>query len=517
MQTAQIVQVTTLHPLDLREIVPARLDALSKSIQKHGYIPAHALTVQPNGTGYSVIDGSHRVRVLLELGIHAVPALVVDQDADPVDVALQAQGAAEGVQSWDFLDWAFLIKRLYGELGTQEKVAERLGWERSVVSRYLQIAELPKGCVAIIRESATAANENLATTDCGHDHIANLDSVWSVRWFRHICALPRDDLKLEIVSEIAATPSRWKEKDVASWCSKAKNRWDLNKKIAAVFAGSDDPVDVLPDAAKDVPKEYQELVEKVWAGTFDSQPDKALERAQAILKSVQLTDQELMADVGYEPQVYTVWKFNGRDERFGIEHPGNIPAGVVFNVLYYFTRQGDLVVDPMAGGGVAVDVCRAMKRRVLAFDVEPVRPDIKQHNALDDWPVEPGAASLVFLDPPYWKQKRGEYKGERNLADMPLKEFYGSMLQAFHRVFGALRDGGHIAVIVGPTQEDGVVYDHALEFAGMLGRAGFAYANRIIVPYTTQQVSGFDVAQAKKGKYLLKLHRDLLVYCKRSG
>ncbi|RJX20157.1 MAG: hypothetical protein C4575_07000 [Desulforudis sp.] len=335
-----------------------------------------------------------------------------------------------------------------------------------------------------------------------------------MRWFRHICALPRDDLKLDIVSEIALNPAKWKEKDAASWCSRARNRWDLNRKIAAVFAGSDDPVDVFPDAVRDVPKEYQELVEKVWAGTFDSQPDKALERAMAILKSVQLTDQELMADFGYEPQVFTIWKFDRRDERFGIEHPGNIPAGIVFNTLCYSTDQDDLVIDPMAGGGGAVGVCRAMKRRVLAFDVEPVRPDIRRHNALDEWPMEPGFASLVFLDPPYWKQKRGEYKGERNLANMPLNDFYDGMFQVFRRAFDALRDGGHIAFIVGPTQENGMVRDHALEFAGILNKAGFAYLNRVIVPYTTQQVSGFDVAQARKGKYLLKLHRDLLVYRK---
>lgn len=514
MQTVQVVQVKALHPLDLREIIPARVEFLKKSIEKHGYISAYALIVRPNGNGYDVIDGNHRLRVLLSLGIPAVPGLVVARDADPVDVALKAQGAAEGVQPWDFLDRAFLVKRLCRELGTQEKVAEKLGWSQPKVSDYKQIADLLPGIITIIRNSVISEAEDTVIDGYHHGDKHILDRHWSVRWFRHICALPRNDLKLEIVSEIARAPTKWKEKDVASWCSRARNRWDLNRKIAAVFAGSDDPVDILPDTVRDVPGEYQELVGKVWAGAFDSQPDKAVERAKAILKSVQLTDQELMADFGYEPQVFTIWKFNGRDERFGIEHPSNIPAGIVFNTLYHFTAQGGLVIDPMAGGGVVVDVCKVMKRRVLAFDVEPVRPDIGRHNALDEWPVEPGSASLVFLDPPYWKQKRGEYKGERNLADMSLDGFYAGMFQVFRRAFDALRGGGCVAVIVGPTQENGIVYDHALEFAGILNKAGFTYLNRVIVPYTTQQVSGFDVAQARKGKYPLKLHRDLLVYRK---
>lgn len=515
MQTTQIIPIGNLHPLDLREIIPARVKILKKSIEKHGYIPAHALIVQPNGKGFNVIDGNHRLRVLWNLGITAVPVLIVDQEVDPIDVALKTQNAAEGVQPWDFLDRAGLVKRLYKKLGAQTKVAERLGWDQSTVSRYLQLAALPEVIMTVIRKSGINANEESGINGYDGRHII-LDDLWPITWFRHICALPRNDFKLDIVLEIAANPAKWKEKDVASWCSRARNRWDLNKKIAAVFAGSDDPVDALPDAVRDVPKEYQELVEKIWAGAFDSQPDKALERAKAILKSVQLTDQELMADFGYEPQVFTIWKFNGRDDRFGIKHPGNIPAGIVFNTLYYFTCQNNLVIDPMAGGGVVVDVCGAMKRRVLAFDVEPVRQDVKKCNALDEWPVEPESASLVFLDPPYWKQKRGEYKGERNLANMPLDDFYNGMLQVFRRAFDALRDGGHIAVIVGPTQEDGIVRDHAIEFARLLAEVGFAYVNRVIVPYTTQQVSGFDVAQARKGKFMLKLHRDLLI-CRKDG
>jgi hypothetical protein len=88
------------------------------------------------------------------------------------------------------------------------------------------------------------------------------------------------------------------------------------------------------------------------------------------------------------------------------------------------------------------------------------------------------------------------------------------METVFKHAHGALKPNGVLAVIVGPTQESGAVYDHALAFAELVEKAGYAYVNRVIVPYTTQQVSGFDVAQARKGRFLLKLHRDLLVYRK---
>jgi DNA modification methylase len=505
--TTRTVSVGELKPLDLRPIVDLRVAVLRASIEQRGYDPACPLIVQRNGAGYVVVNGCHRLRAVRELGLEEVPVVEYPAEEDPVRLALRTQENDESVQPWDFLDRAFLVQQLYEKLGTREAVARRLGWAEGNVSYYKAIADLPEECVTVIRNSLTA-NQNEAVTENRHhgDGRKSLDDLWSVRWFRHICSLPSGELKLAVVKKIAQNPAGWKEKDVAAECARQKKRYELSVKLNEILGGQEGCEDDLA-----------ELLAAVEKGLYDSQPEKAIERAEAVLKARRRTDLELMADFGYEPQVYTIWKFNGRDDRFGVEHPGNIPAGIVFNALYYWTEQGDLVVDPMAGGGVTVDVCKAMKRRCLAWDVSPVRDDIEKRNALDPWPVEPESVSLVFIDPPYWKQKRGDYKGEGNLADMELDEFYAAMERVFRHAFAALRPGGHLAVIVGPTQENGAVYDHALEFAAMLARVGFAYVNRIIVPYTTQQVSGFDVAQARKSRFLLKLHRDLLVYRKKGA
>ncbi|WP_165847694.1 ParB/RepB/Spo0J family partition protein [Ammonifex thiophilus] len=497
------VRLEELFPLSLRPVIGFRVEVLKESIKKNGYDPACPLVVQKNGSGYLVVNGCHRLQAARELGLDRLPVVEFPPEEDPVKLALRTQENDENVQPWDFLDRAFLVKRLYEELGTQERVAERLGWERSNVSRYLAIASLPGEVVTVIRSSVTVQGNSTVTEDCDRGHRKNLDDLWSVRWFRHICSLPADELKLAVVKKIAEAPEKWKEKDVASECARLKKRHELSTRIKEVLEGQES-----------CEKELVELLDAVKKGVYDDRPEKALERADAVLKARQRTDLELMQEFGYEPEVFTVWRFNGRDERFGQKHPGNIPAGIVFNVLYYWSEQGDLVIDPMAGGGVVIDVCRAMKRRCVAWDVHPVREDVVKHDATRPWPVEPGSAALVFIDPPYWKQKRGEYRGENNLADMDLEGFYRSMRVVFEHAKRSLRPGGHLAVIVGPTQEAGRVHDHALVFARLLEDVGFEYVNRVIVPYTTQQVTGFDVAQARKSRFLLKLHRDLLVYRK---
>jgi hypothetical protein len=79
-------------------------------------------------------------------------------------------------------------------------------------------------------------------------------------------------------------------------------------------------------------------------------------------------------------QLFNIWYFPSRDKRYGMEMEGAIPGQIVENVLHYYTQPFDLVVDPMAGSGTTIDVCKAMYRRYLAYDIAPKRDDVKKHD-----------------------------------------------------------------------------------------------------------------------------------------
>jgi len=69
-------------------------------------------------------------------------------------------------------------------------------------------------------------------------------------------------------------------------------------------------------------------------------------------KSVKETEKGIDELVRFEPQIFNVWNFPSCNPLFGMDDvPGRIPGQIVQNVLHYWTREGDLVVDPMAGGG----------------------------------------------------------------------------------------------------------------------------------------------------------------------
>jgi len=231
------------------------------------------------------------------------------------------------------------------------------------------------------------------------------------------------------------------------------------------------------------------------------------------------TDEELMAKFGYKPRPYDVWSFSGIDEAFGVRHPGNIPAGIVFNTLYFWTEQGDLVVDPMAGGGVVLDVCKVMKRKCLAYDIAPVRDDIKQHDIRGGFPAEAHGCDLIFVDPPYWKKKASDYV-EDSISSLSRDQYLAFFEKFAYDCHEALVEGGVVAFLmsdyIGGRPWEGMVDPSESifvdEYIRLFKQAGFDLLHLIQVPLSTEQYDAWDVDRAKRSRGILVISRWLAVF-----
>jgi DNA-directed RNA polymerase specialized sigma24 family protein len=114
--------------------------------------------------------------------------------------------------------------------------------------------------------------------------------------------------------------------------------------------------------------------------------------------------------VDFERPIYNVWK--QQEKSNGSEHFGNSEVRWVDNLLYLYTQPFDVVVDPFAGGGSTVDICKKRFRRYWVSDRKPVPErahQIREHDLTDGLPKLPRwqDVKLVYLDPPYWKQAEG--------------------------------------------------------------------------------------------------------------
>lgn len=103
-------------------------------------------------------------------------------------------------------------------------------------------------------------------------------------------------------------------------------------------------------------------------------------------------------------QPTTLWDYPSQHYGEGMQgdqkYVGATPSYVIWNVIQRYTREGDLVVDPMCGSGTTLDVCKDTQRIGRGFDLKPYRSDIEAADARK-LPVPAGSARLWFVDPPY--------------------------------------------------------------------------------------------------------------------
>ncbi len=63
----------------------------------------------------------------------------------------------------------------------------------------------------------------------------------------------------------------------------------------------------------------------------------------------------------FEEPIYNIWK--QQEKTPGSSHFGNTEPRLLDNLLYLYTKLLDIVIDPFAGGGSTIDMCRKRLRR----------------------------------------------------------------------------------------------------------------------------------------------------------
>lgn len=220
---------------------------------------------------------------------------------------------------------------------------------------------------------------------------------------------------------------------------------------------------------------------------------------------------------------YDIWNFSSCDLLFGTpDYVGRIPGQLVVNTLFYCSKPGDLVIDPMAGGGTTVDSCIVMGRKCLAYDLQPIenRLEIREFNLEDGFPTKKNA-SLIFLDPPYWSMKKKEY-GEQSISFKPLEEYYSFMKKLIGNCYDNLKNGGHLALLIanqsGRKKEreafgDKEYLDHVIVCYNYMVDVGFTIVRRVSVPLmpTSGPGQASFVTDAFEKKRMLGLVRELVI------
>jgi len=149
----------------------------------------------------------------------------------------------------------------------------------------------------------------------------------------------------------------------------------------------------------------------------------------------------------------TLWDFptqNYGDKPHGDnKYSGVTPAFVIWNLLQRYTKEGDLVVDPMCGSGTTIDVAKELNRSVIGYDIAPYRDDIIQNDARKI-PLEDNSVDFVFVDPPYSDNiKYSEHPADIGKISCENEEFFIELEKVTREIYRILRPGKVMACLIG--------------------------------------------------------------------
>ena len=152
---------------DLSQLRPSRfqprtdfdakaLSELAQSIRANGLVQPIVVAPAPDG-GFTILAGERRFRAAREAGLSRVPVVVrpVPTDAERLELAL-----VENLQREDLnpMEEAAAFGRLREEFHlTQERIAERVGKERSTVANALRLLKLPQNVRDLVRSGELSA------------------------------------------------------------------------------------------------------------------------------------------------------------------------------------------------------------------------------------------------------------------------------------------------------------------------------------------------------------------------
>lgn len=221
----------------------------------------------------------------------------------------------------------------------------------------------------------------------------------------------------------------------------------------------------------------------------------------------------------FKPPIYSVWSYGKKTNE--VSHHGNSEQQILDNLIYLYTNPFDIVIDPFAGGGATIDVCKKRLRRYWISDRKPIVERENEIRKLDIAQELPplsknwSKVTLTYLDPPYWKQAQNQYSTDsEDLANMSLADFTKSMVDIINNIAGK-QSKGVIAMLMQPTQwnaDNREFTDHIFDIIQGVNNKNLILENRVSCPYSTEQCNAQMVNWAKENKKLLVISRELIIW-----
>ncbi|PIT89220.1 MAG: site-specific DNA-methyltransferase [Candidatus Levybacteria bacterium CG10_big_fil_rev_8_21_14_0_10_36_7] len=237
----------------------------------------------------------------------------------------------------------------------------------------------------------------------------------------------------------------------------------------------------------------------------------------------------------FELECTTVWAFprRGNWATHTSDWRGNWSPEVARNLILRYSQEGDILLDPMVGGGTTAieakilnrnivcsdvnDIALERTKKCLAFDVEnKAWQKVLKRDARDLKKANDESVDFILTHPPYADIiKYSEGQIEEDLSNIhSIDGFADEMEKVARELYRVLKKDKYCAILIGDTRRNKMYQPLAYKVMDKFLKVGFQLKEDIIKRQYNCKATGFWVEKSKANNFLLIMHEHLFVFKK---
>ncbi|MFA7141846.1 MAG: DNA methyltransferase [Candidatus Paceibacterota bacterium] len=237
----------------------------------------------------------------------------------------------------------------------------------------------------------------------------------------------------------------------------------------------------------------------------------------------------------FELECTSVWAFPRRGSwaTHTSDWRGNWSPEVVRNLILRYSNEGDILLDPMIGGGTTAIEAKILNRNIICSDINNIALE-RTRKCLDfdvknnSWQkilkrdarkfdkAEDESVDFILTHPPYVdiiRYSEGEIKEDlSNIHD--IEEFSIEIEKVAKELYRVLKKNKYCAILIGDTRRRKMYQPLAYKVMDRFLKVGFELKEDIIKQQFNCKATGFWVNRSKEHNFLLIMHEHIFVFQK---